>query len=184
MSHGAEQSSWVPWPSYSLPGCPFPIKSLALSPRTIHFQMLDKSPLSGPGRGPPFHSKWIHRLTSSTLPNSFLQGSALGNCFCCLVAKLCQLFCDAMVYNPQVPLSMGFPRQEYWSGLPFTSPGHLLDPGIKWTHISCNERWILYYWATRKAQLLVTTKLSNTIRMDLVLAVKLFSHKQISILGK
>ena len=139
MSHGAEQSSWVPWPSYSLPGCPFPIKSLALSPRTIHFQMLDKSPLSGPGRGPPFHSKWIHRLTSSTLPNSFLQGSALGNCFCCLVAKLCQLFCDAMVYNPQVPLSMGFPRQEYWSGLPFTSPGHLLDPGIKWTHISCNE---------------------------------------------
>ena len=26
---------------------------------------------------------------------------------------------------------MGFPRQEYWSGLPFLSPGHLLDPGIK-----------------------------------------------------
>ena len=78
VSHGAEQYSWVPWPSYSLPGCPFPIKSLALSarasPQTIHFQMLDKSPLSGPGRGPPFRSKWIHRLTSSTLPNSFLQG--------------------------------------------------------------------------------------------------------------
>ena len=31
----------------------------------------------------------------------------------------------------QVPLSMGFPRQEYWSGLPFPSPGELLDPGIK-----------------------------------------------------
>jgi len=25
----------------------------------------------------------------------------------------------------------GFPRQEYWSGLPFPSPGDLLDPGIK-----------------------------------------------------
>ena len=29
------------------------------------------------------------------------------------------------------PLSMGFPRQEYWSGLPFTPPGYLPDPGIK-----------------------------------------------------
>ena len=26
---------------------------------------------------------------------------------------------------------LGFPRQEYWSGLPFTSPGDLLNPGIK-----------------------------------------------------
>ena len=26
---------------------------------------------------------------------------------------------------------MGFPRQEYWSGLPFLPPGDLLDPGIK-----------------------------------------------------
>ena len=31
----------------------------------------------------------------------------------------------------QAPLSMGFPRQEYWSGLPFLSPGNLPDPGIK-----------------------------------------------------
>ena len=29
------------------------------------------------------------------------------------------------------PLSMGFPRQEYWSGLPFPSPGDLPDPGIE-----------------------------------------------------
>ena len=29
----------------------------------------------------------------------------------------------------QVPLSMGFPRQEYWSGLQFSSPGDLPDPG-------------------------------------------------------
>ena len=40
---------------------PFPIKSLALlvhvSPRTIHFQVLDKSPVSGPGRGPLSHNK-------------------------------------------------------------------------------------------------------------------------------
>ena len=31
----------------------------------------------------------------------------------------------------QAPLSMRFPRQEYWSGLPFPSPGDLPDPGIE-----------------------------------------------------
>ena len=31
----------------------------------------------------------------------------------------------------QAPLSMGFPRQEYWSGLPFPSPGDLPDLGIE-----------------------------------------------------
>ena len=33
----------------------------------------------------------------------------------------------------QSPLSMGFPRQEYWSGLTFPSPGDLLNPGIERT---------------------------------------------------
>ena len=31
----------------------------------------------------------------------------------------------------QAPLSLGFPRQEYWSGLPFPSPGDLPNPGIE-----------------------------------------------------
>ena len=31
----------------------------------------------------------------------------------------------------QVSLSMGFSRQEYWSGLPFSSPENLPDPGIE-----------------------------------------------------
>ena len=31
----------------------------------------------------------------------------------------------------QVPLFMGFPRQEYWSGLPFPPPGDLPDPGME-----------------------------------------------------
>ena len=31
----------------------------------------------------------------------------------------------------QAPLSMGFSRQEYWSGLPFSSPGDLPDPGLE-----------------------------------------------------
>ena len=31
----------------------------------------------------------------------------------------------------QAPLSMEFPRDEHWSGLPFPSPGHLPNPGIE-----------------------------------------------------
>ena len=43
----------------------------------------------------------------------------------------------------RAPLSMGFPRQEYWSGLLFPSPGDLPDPGIELALLRC--RWILYH---------------------------------------
>ena len=33
--------------------------------------------------------------------------------------------------SSEKPLSVGFPRQEYWSGLPFPLPGDLPDPGIE-----------------------------------------------------
>ena len=40
--------------------------------------------------------------------------------------------CDPMDCKAyQAPPSMGFSRQEYWSGLPFPSPGDLPDPGIE-----------------------------------------------------
>ena len=42
-----------------------------------------------------------------------------------------QLFATLRTAAHQAPLSMGFSRQEYWSGLPFPSPGDLLDPGIE-----------------------------------------------------
>ena len=42
-----------------------------------------------------------------------------------------QLFATWWTVAYQAPLSMGFSRQEYWSGLPFLSPGGLPDPGIK-----------------------------------------------------
>ena len=41
------------------------------------------------------------------------------------------LFVTPWTVAHQAPLSMGFPRQEYWSELPFPSPGDLPDPGIK-----------------------------------------------------
>ena len=42
-----------------------------------------------------------------------------------------QLFVTPSTAACQAPLSMGFPRQEYWSGLLCPSPGDLPDPGIK-----------------------------------------------------
>ena len=41
------------------------------------------------------------------------------------------LFVTPWTIVHQAPLSMGFSRQEYWSGLPFPSPGDLPDPGIE-----------------------------------------------------
>ena len=42
-----------------------------------------------------------------------------------------QTLCGSMIAACQAPLSMEFSRQEYWSGLPFSTPGALPDPGIK-----------------------------------------------------
>ena len=47
------------------------------------------------------------------------------------VAKLCPALVTSWTVACQVPLSMGFSRQEYWSGLPFPSPGDFPDPGIE-----------------------------------------------------
>ena len=41
------------------------------------------------------------------------------------------LFATPWTVVCQVPSSMGFSRQEYWSGLPFPSPGDLPNPGIE-----------------------------------------------------
>ena len=43
----------------------------------------------------------------------------------------------------QAPLSLGFPRQGYWSGFPFPPPGNLPNPGIK-PLVSCFGTWIIY----------------------------------------
>ena len=45
----------------------------------------------------------------------------------------------------QAPLSMGFPRQVYWSGLPFPPPGYLPNPGTKPMSPAS------HHWATSKA---------------------------------
>ena len=41
------------------------------------------------------------------------------------------LFATPWTVTHQAPLSVGFPRQEYWGGLPFPTPGDIPDPGIE-----------------------------------------------------
>ena len=48
-----------------------------------------------------------------------------------LVLKSCANIETPWTVTSQAPLSMGFSRQEYWSGLPFPSPEDLPDPGIE-----------------------------------------------------
>ena len=53
-----------------------------------------------------------------------------------------QICATLLTVARQVPLPMGFSRQEYWSGLPCSSPGDLPDPAINPGLPYC--RWILY----------------------------------------
>ena len=48
-----------------------------------------------------------------------------------LVTKSCLTLATPWTVACQAPLSMGFSRHEYWSRLPFPSPGDLPDPGIE-----------------------------------------------------
>ena len=50
----------------------------------------------------------------------------------------------------QAPLSLEFPRQEYWSGLPFPSPGDFPDPGIEPVSPALADGFF-YHWATRES---------------------------------
>ena len=64
---------------------------------------------------------------------------------CCAKSfQLCPACCDPMDWVHQAPLSMGFSRQEYWSGLPCSPPGNLPD----WAFVSYGSwigRRVLYH---------------------------------------
>ena len=62
-------------------------------------------------------------------------------CVCSIVSRS---FATLWTVACQAPLSLGFPRQEYWSGLPFPSAGDLPNPGIKPVSLGSPDRWILY----------------------------------------
>ena len=70
---------------------------------------------------------------------------------CKCVFSCVWVFPTPWTVNPHAPLSMGFPRQEFWSGLPFHSPGDLPDPGIKSASPALAGRYF-YHWATWEAE--------------------------------
>ena len=79
---------------------------------------------------------------------------------------LIHLFATPWTVAHQTPLSMGFSRQEYWSGLPFPSSGDLPDPGMESTSLMslALARWVLYHYVTWEA--LVVTQLYGVFRVS------------------
>ena len=68
----------------------------------------------------------IHHLSTFLVQNTALF--RLWSPWCvCLVTQLYLTVCRTI--TNQAPLSMGFSKQEYWSGLPFLTPGHLPNLG-------------------------------------------------------
>ena len=62
------------------------------------------------------------------------------------VLSCVQLFATPWTVARQAPLSMEFSRQEYWSGLPFPSPGDVPDPGTELASsvsLACTGRQVL-----------------------------------------
>ena len=64
-------------------------------------------------------------------PTKELQAVFCCWCYSWLAAQSCLTLCNSTDCSPPAPLSMGFSRQEYWSGLPMPSPGDLPDLGIE-----------------------------------------------------
>ena len=98
----------------SSPGSPIPG---ILRARTLEYVAVSYSRESSDPRIEP------RCPASPPLSGGSLPLSHLGSPLCCLVAKSRPTLCDPWTAACQAPLSMGFSRQEYWSGLPFPSPG-------------------------------------------------------------
>ena len=85
-----------------------------------------------PKSGPPlvgdiFQGLWL----PDNWDSSFGLHALLDMCVCVCVLTRVQLFADPWTIAHQTPLSVGIPRQEYWSGLPFPTPEDLPNPGIE-----------------------------------------------------
>ena len=74
---------------------------------------------------------------------------------CVCVLSHVQLFATPWTVAQQVPLTIEFSRQEYYSGFPFPSPGALPNPGIKPTS-PARVRGLTTSWATRETPFIDT----------------------------
>ena len=105
--------------------------------------------LQGPpaGRGPVY---WVVETVSGqwrSMPFSHRMMLCVCVCVCVCARHVCtlsrfKLFATPRTETYQAPLSMGFSRPEYWTGLPFASPGDLLDPAKE--KVSCTGKQVLH----------------------------------------
>ena len=82
-----------------------------------------------------FYGKHFHTIFFKINVTYFYTTEYMCVCVWVGVFYCVWLFVTPWTAAHQAPLSMGFHRQEYWSGLPFPSPGDLPDPGIKPTSL-------------------------------------------------
>ena len=73
-------------------------------------------------------------------------------CCVCLVVQACPTLCDPVDVAHQAPLSMGLPRQEYWSGLPFPSLGIFPTQGLNPGLLHCRH---IFYFLSRQGSPLI-----------------------------
>ena len=137
---------------------------------------------SGLGKHPGFQ---LEPLKSSLLPKYYLQTDKLTHthtyswkptlnailtriirgflpllCACMYAQSLSpvQLFTTPWIIAHQALLSMGFSRQEYWSGLPFPSPGDLPDPQIKPESLASPALAVLTLITCKKKKICILSK--------------------------
>ena len=94
-----------------------------------------------------------YRQTCKPSPNKTSLGHRINSEASVSSAPICmlsrfsrvRLFSSPWTVACQAPLSVGFSRQDYWSGWPCPPPGDHPDPGIEPTsHVSCIGRHVLY----------------------------------------
>ena len=94
--------------------------------------------------GKPGNYYLNHVITNNINSACMLSRAQLQSCHISCV----QLFVTLWTVARQVPLSVGFPRQEHWSGLPCPPPRGSSQPrnGTQVSYISCTDRCVLYHY--------------------------------------
>ena len=93
-----------------------------------------------------------------------------------------RLFATPWTVAHQAPLSMGFSRQEYWSGLPFPSPGDLPSPGIELRSPHCRQT--LYHLSHQNIYIYKTESLCYMPETNTTLKINYTSIEKILIKRK
>ena len=86
-------------------------------------------------------AKWLSEETLQTAMKEERVGVGL-------VTKSCPTLATPWIVAQQAPLSMEFPRQEYWSGLPLSSPAGLPDPGTEVSRLAGTLYHLSYTYDT------------------------------------